>query len=190
MKFRLAFLLPVAAAVMCLLASPSATAADSAEDTTEPGAGGVVLETLTATYQGSSGDQARSLAAAAAAVITCTVSYDYPHPSSDSQYTTVNAHLTVRCTAPVTSITLTSTMCTANLSRCGSHDTKLAFGKSYAMTGGDAACGPNWRWYQAHGSVFVGFPPGYTPTSASSSPLSALSPTQIKKNANGKCVKR
>ncbi|WP_460787408.1 hypothetical protein [Nocardioides maradonensis] len=105
----------------------------------------------------------RVASATGEAPISCTVEYDYPHPATSTGKTTINAHLTAKCDYYVPSISVASQMCHANGDTCGTIDTKTRYATNYAQTGGDLACGPLSRAYQAFGSVDIEFPPNYTP---------------------------
>lgn len=126
-----------------------------------------------------------------AAVITCTGSfngrpYDHPHPGKSSNRRAINAHLAITCTgtgAGLTHVTVTSRMVDGR--RAGAPDTDRGFRS--ARTGGDLRCVSQKRRYQAKGSIFIKFPPRYTPATATGSPVSVIK--AFKRGPGGKCIR-
>lgn len=104
-------------------------------------------------------------------IITCmganagALPYDDPHVSSESNLTTINAHLSVTCNHPVATITLKSRMCDITSGYCSVYTTRHFTAKSSASTGGDRPCVPSIDNYRANGTVTFNFGPGYVPTS-------------------------
>lgn len=125
-------------------------------------------------------------------IIRCTWSYDYPHPATSSGRKTINAHIKGECTAPVSALYVASRMCTANRDRCGDRSAKANGSRAYITVGGDLACGPLYRNYQATGTWEVTWPPGYTPVSGGGSTHSGSGNSPVKgpwkQNANDVCV--
>ena len=98
-------------------------------------------------------------------LIACFGKYDYPHPSAGSEYTAINAHLSVWCEsnddpagAKATHIMIGSRM--TDEKRVGKTSPAQGAGRVVKI-GGEISCLKEKRTYQPIGYIGVTFPPTY-----------------------------
>jgi hypothetical protein len=139
----------------------------------------------------SSGPASALASTAGSDLITCVGSYagntawDNPHPSKTTAYTTINAHISLTCSAPVDAIELTPHMCDLTADACTLGPYTLNQGGSSAKTYADRGCVKARHAYQAYGKIYIDWPDGYFPTTTTDFKNSS---TKYFKKVGGVCV--